>query len=51
MNQSSMVRGEVKRYDCPGFLLSLKMSGNKAKVFSLVMMFTLAELRGDIQLL
>jgi len=48
VNQSSMVRGEVKRYDCPSFLLSLKMSGNKAKAFSLVMMFTLAGLRGEI---
>ena len=52
VNQPSVV-GEVKRqdYDCPGVLLSLKTSGNEAKVFSLVMMFTLAELRGEVQLL
>ena len=50
VKQSSVVRRDMKGSDGPSFLLSLKMMGNKAKGFSLVMMFPLAELRDEINI-
>ena len=49
--QSTVVKRNLKRSDGPSFLLSLKMMGNKAKGFRLVMMFLLAEQGNEINLL
>ena len=51
VKQSSVVKGDLKRSDGPSFLLFLKMMGNTAKGFRLVMMFPLAEQRNKINLL
>lgn len=50
IKQSSVVRRDMKRSDGPSFLPSLKMMGSKAKGFSLVMTFPLAELRDEINI-
>ena len=51
VRQSSVVERDLKRSDGPSFLLSLKMMGNKAKGFRLVIMFLLVKQRNEINLL
>lgn len=51
LNNPVWSKRNLKRSDGPSCLLSLKLMGNKAKGFRLVMMFLLAEQRNEINLL